>query len=54
MQSEDGEPDGSAGRTDGYATQQNKHVHLSSATVLCGTVNPKAKRLHRNHPRTLF
>jgi hypothetical protein len=49
LQTEMGKPDGSADGQTGYATQQsatkvqqNKHVHQSSATVLCDTVNPKA------------
>jgi len=54
MQTEEREPGGSAGGRAGYATQQNKHVHLTSATVLCDTVNPNAQVLLRNPPRILI
>jgi hypothetical protein len=46
MHTEDGEPDGIAEGQTSNATQQSKHFQSGSATVLCGTVNPKALSRH--------
>jgi len=42
MHTEEKEPDGIAEGLTSNATQQSKHFQLTSATVLCGTVNSKA------------
>jgi len=54
MHTEDGEPDGIAAGLTSSALHNGKHFQRGSATVLCGTVNPKAnpkaRGLHPNVP----
>jgi hypothetical protein len=54
MHTEDGEPDGFAEGLTSNATQQSKHFQLTSATVLCGTVNSKAWTLLLKLPAASF
>jgi hypothetical protein len=46
VHTEDKEPDGIAEGQTSNASQQSKHFQLASATVLCGTVNPKGWPRH--------
>jgi hypothetical protein len=41
MHTEEKGPDGIAEGLTSNATQQSKHFQVTSATVLCGTVNPR-------------
>jgi hypothetical protein len=54
IDTESGEPDGSAEGQTSNATQQSKHFQCGSATVLCGTVNSKAWTLLWKLPDALF
>jgi hypothetical protein len=54
IDTESGEPDGITGGQTSNATQQSKHFQCGSATVLCGTVNPKAWALLWKLPGALF
>jgi hypothetical protein len=48
------EPDGAAAGLNATHRSKGKHFQRASATVLCGTVNPKASGLLRKLPGRLF
>jgi hypothetical protein len=53
VHTEDKEPDGTAEGWTSSAMQQSKHFQLTSATVLCTTVNFKAQAWPRKLPRVI-
>jgi len=54
MHTEEKEPNGIAEGLTSNATQQSKHFQLTSATVLCATVNSKAWTLLLKLPGASF